>query len=236
MLDVGQKSSELVLFENGSPRAVRVLPFGREDFSASGTALDSLVQSLNGATSGGTLVITGDPDLPLDFPSQLRSRLPGSTPCLRPETMAGAGRSATTLGLKKSAENDEAMLLVLRIGTAEPSASPSWSSPAARKLLLTVAALVAGLLLLPFAEALVLKPLLTRKLAALKSDRNRLPMIDRELDFLEYLQSKLQPPALDALYIFAKSAPPGARIDFFQHRSARANCRPRLHAEWRPGG
>ncbi len=37
-------------------------------------------------------------------------------------------------------------------------------------------------------------------------------MIDRELNFLQFLKQN-QPPYLDAIYLFAKSAGPGFRID-----------------------
>jgi hypothetical protein len=67
-------------------------------------------------------------------------------------------------------------------------------------------------LALPYLEALLLKPRLARKLAALKADRGRLPMIDHEFDFLQYLKAN-QPPYLDTLYIMAKAAPQGSKLD-----------------------
>jgi hypothetical protein len=75
-----------------------------------------------------------------------------------------------------------------------------------------VGALVAALLLLPYAEALLLKPHLTNKVAAFKAEAARLTVIDRELDFLRYLKQS-QPPYLDALYIFSKSVPQGTHFD-----------------------
>jgi hypothetical protein len=61
-------------------------------------------------------------------------------------------------------------------------------------------------------EAIVLKPGLAAKLTAMKADRARLPVINRELEFLRYLKQN-QPDYLDAMYIFAKTAPQGTRID-----------------------
>ena len=74
------------------------------------------------------------------------------------------------------------------------------------------AALLIVLLLLPYAEALVFKPFLARKLAKLKAEKVRLTTIDHELEFLQSLKQS-QPPYLDALYIFAKSAPQGAKLE-----------------------
>jgi hypothetical protein len=58
----------------------------------------------------------------------------------------------------------------------------------------------------------VLKPFLERKLAALEADRGRLATIDEELDFLKFLKQN-QPPYLDAIYLLAKSAPQGTRLE-----------------------
>jgi hypothetical protein len=67
-------------------------------------------------------------------------------------------------------------------------------------------------LCLPYAEALMMKPRLAKKLAALKADTRRLPIIDRELGFLQFLKQS-QPPYLDALFLLSKSAPQGSRLD-----------------------
>ena len=49
-------------------------------------------------------------------------------------------------------------------------------------------------------------------MAALKSDRGRLAMIDSELDFLRHLKQN-QPPYIDALYLISRSVPPGTKLD-----------------------
>jgi hypothetical protein len=72
--------------------------------------------------------------------------------------------------------------------------------------------LALGALLFPYAEAIVLKPFLERKLAALEADRGRLAVIDQELDFLKFLKQN-QPPYLDAIYLMARSAPQGTHFD-----------------------
>jgi len=58
----------------------------------------------------------------------------------------------------------------------------------------------------------VLKGRLSKKIAALKTGQEKLAVIDREYNFLQYLK-QTGPPYLDALYLIAKSAPQGTHID-----------------------
>ncbi|HLP77699.1 MAG TPA: hypothetical protein VK327_12365, partial [Candidatus Paceibacterota bacterium] len=123
---------------------------------------------------------------------------------------AGQGRSSATLGLKKAVEANDARLLFFQSGQDQHKAG--FASPAPLKWAIAAGALIVCLLLLPYAEALVLKPWLEKKLAAFKAEEGRLAMIDRESEFLQHLKQN-QPPYLDSLYLFAKSAPQGAKID-----------------------
>ncbi len=65
---------------------------------------------------------------------------------------------------------------------------------------------------MPYAEALLMKPRLARKLAEVKGGKGRLAIIDREFNFLQYLKRN-QAPYLDAIYLLANAAPGGTRID-----------------------
>jgi hypothetical protein len=69
-----------------------------------------------------------------------------------------------------------------------------------------------GALVFPYAQAIVFKPFLEKKLAALEADRGRLATIDQELDFLKFLKQS-QPPYLDAIYLLARSAPSGTHLE-----------------------
>ncbi len=73
-------------------------------------------------------------------------------------------------------------------------------------------ALVLALLLFPYAEAVLGRPLIQRRLAALQKDRTRLSEIDRRLDFVDYLAGN-QPPYIEALYVIGNAAPQGAKLD-----------------------
>jgi hypothetical protein len=84
--------------------------------------------------------------------------------------------------------------------------------PGMRRWIIASACLVLGLFLLPYAEALLVRAPLSRKLADAKKDESRLALIDRNMQFLQSLKQN-QPPYLDALYLFSKSVPQGAKLD-----------------------
>lgn len=175
------------------------------------TALDSLAQFLKGQSLGDKLYLTGRSARMKDLARGLTERLALATKCeaLEPEPMAG--HSAAILGLRAATERgDGASVLFL---LAKPSnGSSSLTQPAPWKWVSVAVSLALVLLLLPYAEALVLKPYVAKRLAAIKADRGRLTMIDAEWNFLQYLRQN-QPPYLDALYLIAKCAPPGAKLE-----------------------
>jgi hypothetical protein len=80
------------------------------------------------------------------------------------------------------------------------------------KWAVAAAALLVALISFPYAEAMVLQPHLTRKLAKIEVDRTRLPAIDRELNFLQYIK-RTQPPYLDTIYLVSKLAPQGTSFE-----------------------
>jgi hypothetical protein len=89
--------------------------------------------------------------------------------------------------------------------------------------------LALAVLLLPYLEALTLKSHLANKLAAIKTDQGRLKIMDRELDFLQYLKEN-EPPYLDALLCLSQAAPPGTRFDSVSmNRRGEVSLRGSLH-------
>jgi Tfp pilus assembly protein PilN len=74
------------------------------------------------------------------------------------------------------------------------------------------AALLALVVLIPYGEALMLKPGLARRLAELKSHESRLAAIDQQWEFLRHLKQN-QPPYVDALYVLTQALPSGTQID-----------------------
>lgn len=136
------------------------------------------------------------------------ARHPSLTGCPVLETRVGQERSATLAGLKKWAAQDGVAPLVFQSNESRSRAgnADSWKWAAAAVMLLL------ALICLPWVEAIVLKPHLAKKLAAIEADRARLPAIDRELDFLQFLK-RSQPPYLDTMYLIARVAPQGTSFE-----------------------
>jgi hypothetical protein len=203
LIDIGQTQLELVTFENGIPVTLRVFAWGTD------RRLDALAKAIG---SQAKVYVSGSNGSPSEFLTELRSKFGiGGEPL---ETASGAGQSAAVLGLKKASEEHNGSALLLFQAAVKPARMGSFkfSQPVPKKWAIHVAVLVCALLVLPYAEALLMKGHLSRKLAALKSNQTKLSAIDHEYDFLRNLKQN-SPPYLDALYLFAKSTPPGARFE-----------------------
>ena len=198
ILELGRSQSELVTFDPGVLVILRVLP------PANAASLAEAVRKSLGANwPGRKIFLTGATE---EQAAQLQRQLGTGTTC-------EALKSAGILGLKNSVEqNGGSPPLVLQVKTKQANGSFNLSAPDVKKWAVRAAVLLCALLLLPYAEALLLKPFLARKLSALTADKGRLAVIDRELEFLQSLK-QTQPPYLDAMYILAKSTPQGGKID-----------------------
>jgi hypothetical protein len=179
--------------------------------SAAESALAALAEGLASAPPGTKLYLTGKSARDARLAPLLAGVLGGAVSCESLEPASGAGPSAAVAGLIKSiAGNGASPPLILELnggrGTARPARPVIWKWAAAAVLL------ALATLLFPYAEALVLKPVLEKKLAALQADRGRLATIDQELDFLKFLK-QTQPPYLDTIYLLARSAPRGTHLD-----------------------
>jgi hypothetical protein len=207
ILDVGNHSSELILFDNGVPASVRTLPLGSES-AATEEALDSLAKFLQGNWTGKKIFVSGCSN---DFISTLLARRLGAAIVCEPlKIPPGEGSSAAILGLKKSVEEDGSRLLLFQ--SKETNGKAGFVRPAPLKWAALAAALAVGLLLLPYAEAILFKPWMAKRVSGIRAKTGQLTAIDRELGFLQYLKQN-QPPYLDALYLFSRSAPSGTRFD-----------------------
>ena len=174
---------------------------------------DELIRLVNGQSIGRSLYVTGLAGVPgsSEFVTELGARIGPGIECREVELPDGNGASAAVLGLQRALErHDGAPPLILQLkpvkgrSTLPPREQLKWAGAAAGLFLLA--------LLFPYAEALTLKSHLTHTLAAIRADQSRLPVIDRELDFLQYLQAN-EPPYLDAMLVLAKSAPQGTHFD-----------------------
>lgn len=246
MLEIGRSHSELLCFDNGDPRSIRILPWGGENithaietklaishaeaeklkihFEEAGSNVDLgekiqaaieeelnlLAGSIQTNWVGPKLYLTGGSARLKDIAPLLARSMAGSVECQRLEIMPGEGRSAAILGLKKSCEEEGAvppLILQLKTSKDEGIGRPVQWKWAALACLLAIASIS-----LRYAEAFVQKPRLSRKLSEIKAYREKLPKIDRELSFLQFLKTN-QPPYLDPLFAMASAAPPGTRIE-----------------------
>lgn len=184
---------------------------GQKVQDAMAAALDSLAAQIKKSWTGQKLYLTGRSARHKDIVARLARSLGNGVTCERLELMPGEGRSAAILALERSGQKEgDSSLLVLKLNEGKELASAA--QPAPLKWAALAAALVMAVLCLPFAEALIMKPRLAKKLAAIKSARERLPIIDKELAFLRFMKQN-QPPYLDATYVLANAAPPGSRLD-----------------------
>lgn len=172
-------------------------------------AFARLAASIRQTWKGQHLYVTGT-GTPQIGAAHLLSRLLGVTsePIHIPH---GEGTSAAILGLKSLGERNGAcppLVLDLRNAASvarkrRPMAQWKWAAIAA--------ALVIALLCLRYAEAFIRHDSLSQRLAQVNAERERLPRIDRELAFLQFLETN-QPPYLNALVILANASAPGTRI------------------------
>jgi hypothetical protein len=207
VLEIGRDQSELMSFDQGAPVALRILPWGAENL----TAMDSLAAAIKSNGSGQQLYVTGNSPQPKEFAARVAESFGNGMVCEAVEVPPGAGQSAAIQGLKHAVEKEAARrLLVLEIKEAKNGMA--LAQPVLRKWAALAALLLLGCLLFPYAEALLLKSRLSKKLSVAKASRGTLATIDQELSFLQYLKQN-QSPYLDALYLMANATPGGMRID-----------------------
>ena len=179
--------------------------------NATRTAVDLLAGAIKDNLAGQRLYLTGGNPRLGNLATRLARCLGGGMECEAIEIAPGQGRSAATLGLRKSYEQNGGSALLI-IQSRNGDAAVRGLRPAPWKWAALAAALAVGSLSFPYAEAVLLKPLLARKLAEIRASKGKLLMIDREYRFLDYLK-KNQSPYLDAVSIIANATSPGTRFD-----------------------
>ncbi|HEY3864432.1 MAG TPA: pilus assembly protein PilM [Verrucomicrobiae bacterium] len=239
VLDIGRVCSELAIFEDGAPASIRVLAWGGENITqaiqqqlsvsrdeaeklkrspdapgpllkaATESALLPLAKMLQSSAAGAQLYLTGKSALDPQLAPLLSGLLGGAIACRSLEQASAAGPSAALAGLMKPAS----FPLLLQSGAEQKPPKPA--RPAVWKWAAAAALLALAAIAFPYAQAMVMKPFLEKRLAALESDRGRLAMIDEEVDFLQFLKQN-QPPYLDTIYLLARSAPDGTQVENFQ--------------------
>ena len=202
ILELERNYAELVSFEKGVATGVKILP-------ANGDIADAVLKN----ASAKIIYVSGSAATQAGAFEKISAQID----CRRLEVPAGNGFSAATLGLKKSV-SEKIPLLKLQLKTQPAKTSFGFpqmdlSRTENRRWLVRAAGLLILLLILPYAEALLLKPLLAWKLDKFKIQSQQFAsVVEPELRFLQSLK-QTQPPYLDALYLFSKAASPGTRLD-----------------------
>jgi hypothetical protein len=202
ILEIGLHHAELVFIESGEAASLKIL-----------TANGGLAGAVQKNSPAKIIYVSGNAVALNEVLQTLSERLD----CRRLEIPGGAGFSAATVGLKKSvSENIPLSRLQSKSPPAKTSFTLSWSDfirGENRRWLVRAAVLLVLLMVLPYAEALALKPLLAWKLASFKAQRERFAsVVEPELRFLQSFKQN-QPPYLDAMYLFSQAASPGVRLD-----------------------
>jgi Tfp pilus assembly PilM family ATPase/Tfp pilus assembly protein PilN len=184
---------------------------GKQVQNAVAGALDMLAAAIKSNWNGEKLYLSGKSAGQKDLTSYLSRALGGRVECERLELARGEGRSAAILGLKKVCEQEGgAPKLTIQLnGSGE---IVRVTRPAPWKWAAVTAALVLGVALFPFAEALLLKPRLAKKLSEIAAAKDKLAAIDQDLGFLQYIKLN-QPPYLEATYLMADAAPNGTQFE-----------------------
>ena len=227
-LGVGHDEAEKLKLALNQP-ATAFGPQGLLLQSAVDSALATLAGAIKPALAGGKIYLTGKTARDPRLASSLSGALGNGAQCESLELeddaevklTAGAGvpaqafppraKPAAIAGLMKStARNSACSPLILELNGGHVVVRPS--RPLVWKWAAAAVALALAALLFPYAEAIVMKPIVEKKLAALQADRGRLATIDQELEFLKFIkQTNL--PCLDTIYLLAKSAPQGTHLD-----------------------
>lgn len=194
--------TELLSIENGVPAGLKILP-----------ANGDISETVRKNTAAKIIYVSGNATVKNETVEKLSAQMD----CRRLEFPGGDGFSAATLGLKKSvSESVPLPRLQAKIASAKTSFSFSrmdFSRAENRYWLTRIAVLLILLLILPYAEAILFKPLLARKLAAFKAQRQQfVSVVGPELRFLQSFKQG-EPPYLDAIYLFSKAAAPGTHFD-----------------------
>jgi Tfp pilus assembly protein PilN len=249
VIEVGPNHAELISFDDGVPNAVRILPWGSDDFprlmgngpraehiDVETAPLDLSEQADAGGAIGAQTQIAVRADIPSiarhlprgwlgqklywtgvtplsDEQARQLARLAGDgIECEPLNGAAGDGRSAATLGLRKQCEENNGSPAVIFQMDANDRGDARAVQPASWKWAALAGVLVLMAFCLPYAEAVLQKPRLAKRITELKAYRQTLPDVDRELSFLQYLKTN-QPPYLDALSALASAAPAGTRME-----------------------
>lgn len=192
MVEVESARAEVTIFDGRGAAAVRTLD-----------PRDSSVPDLGAKIAFSSSHASGQ-----KLASELAARWQrGSTSEIVP-CPDGAGVTPANAGLRKLVESGRATLALdaqdAPVKAVRSGASSKWAIAAGLLLLLALA--------FRYAEASLYQGRISRQLRDVSEYRQKLPNLDRELSFLQFIKTN-QPPYLDALAAVAAAAPSGTHVD-----------------------
>ena len=126
--------------------------------------------------------------------------------CLALSLTEGTSCSAAISGMSRKTGTS----FLLKINSSDRI--PVRSKPKIMQWAALFALLAMVALSIRYLEPILFKPALTAKIKEIQDQRKKLPLIDQELNFLQYLKTN-QPGYLDALVQIANAAPQGTLVD-----------------------
>ena len=171
-----------------------------------------LTDSINRNWVGSKVFVTGHNASLAIIARALAETFHGTAECEQVDFISSEGRTAATVGLMKACEAEgDVPLLVLQIKGA--GASQGEIIRRTRWKWISLAALLAiGSICFRYVEVYVRKPLLTRRVSEIQVEKGKLPEIDRELGFLQYLATN-RAPYLRAITVLAEASARGTRFE-----------------------
>lgn len=185
----------------------------REELSARSVRDEAKrLSSLIGASPAGRKVFVAGENLKLAAVTrELRSAMDGAAELEQTEFSAETGRSAATVGLMTaSAKGAAGSLLALEV--RETADGESIVRQKGWRWAALAAALAICSISFRYIEAYVKKPELAQRLSEIRAEKNKLPEIDREVAFMQFLNTN-RAPYLEAISVLADAAAGGARFE-----------------------
>jgi Tfp pilus assembly PilM family ATPase len=209
-LKISRQEAERVLLQNDLKAAAGS---GLEQLMAKALQTEAglLAKAIRASWGGRQLYFSGRCGNLAGFDGMLAQALGSGMACERVALRSGKGVSATTLGLQRTCQMNGSLSLLTMPGRQEQPADAA-AQPVPWRWLALAALLALGLFATRYAEGYIQKTRIEKKTAELKAYKEKLPLIERELGFLQYLKTN-QPAYLDAIQAIASAAPQGTAIE-----------------------
>jgi hypothetical protein len=195
LLEIGNNTSELVTFDESGPATLRVVALGAENTSA-----DPLLNTIRSNGAVEKIFVSGKASA--IWSARIAQNIPSEA------LPVANGQSSAIAGLRESMRRgSEPLLIHTNRESVQVQRAPAqwrWAAAACALLLISIG--------LRYAEPIIRKARLESTIAALQARQAKLPKIDREAGFLNYIHNN-QPDYLDIVGALAGITAPGMKVD-----------------------